>query len=412
MKNRYFLRGFGLKKEVVQELKNDYYSPIIDIIKLSDYQLTLGNTTIKLAKEFGFCYGVDRSIEFAYQTVKKFPNRKIYLVGEIIHNPFVNNRLLEMGIQFISGRYKKNKKIEDIKPDDIVILPAFGVTVSLLERLKKLNCILVDTTCGSVFNVWKNVENFTRDGFTALVHGKYSHEETIATVSRATLRKPGNYLIVRNEEEAQILCDYIRKPKDKQKFLAHFKNAISNGFDPDKHLVKIGIANQTTMLAEESLKIAGMIKSALSDRYGAEDIKNHFRSFDTICRATQDRQDAIIKLLETTVDLTIIIGGYNSSNTNNLSNIAAKYSPTYHIEDADCIKNTTYIEHQPAGEKNVTVSTNWLPEGKVIIAITAGASTPNKKIGEVIEKLFQIRGEKLDFNQNPLRKDAKIKKLV
>jgi 4-hydroxy-3-methylbut-2-enyl diphosphate reductase len=398
MNNKYFLRGFGLKKEVVQELKNDYYSPIIDYIKIADYQLTIGDTTIKLAKEFGFCYGVDRSIEFAYQTVKKFPKRNIYLVGEIIHNPFVNNRLLEMGVQFISGRYKKEKKIEDIKPNDIVILPAFGVTVSLLERLKKLNCILVDTTCGSVFNVWKNVENFTRDGFTALVHGKYSHEETIATVSRATLKKTGNYLIVRNEQEAQVICEYIHKPRDKQKFLVQFKNAISPGFNPDKHLIKIGIANQTTMLAEESLKIAEMIKNALIEKYGNDNIDQHFRSFETICRATQDRQDAIINLLNTPVDLTIIIGGYNSSNTNNLTNIASKYNPTYHIEDADCIKNISYIEHQPAGEKKVKLSSNWLPEGKVIIAITAGASTPNKKIGEVIEKLFRIRGEKINLN--------------
>jgi 4-hydroxy-3-methylbut-2-enyl diphosphate reductase len=404
MKNKYFLRGFGLKKEVSQELKNDYHSPIIDYIKISDYQLTIGNTTIKLAKEFGFCYGVDRSIEFAYQTVKKFPGRNIYLVGEIIHNPFVNNRLLEMGIQFISGRYKKDKKIEDIKPNDIVILPAFGVTVSLLEKLKKLNCILVDTTCGSVFNVWKNVENFTRDGFTALVHGKYSHEETIATVSRATLKESGNYLIVRNEYEAEIICSYIRKSADKQKFLDHFKNAISPGFDPDKHLVKIGIANQTTMLAEESLKIAEMIKNALIERYGSDNIEQHFRSFETICRATQERQDAIINLLKTPVDLTIIIGGYNSSNTTNLTNIAAKFCPTYHIEDADCIKNIYQIEHQTAGEKQVKLSSGWLPQGKVTIAVTAGASTPNRKIGEVIEKLYQIRGEKInmDIKQTPI----------
>ena len=396
MKNRYFLRGFGIKKEVLQNLRVDYHSPIIDYIKSTDYQLTAGNTTIKLAKEFGFCYGVDRSIEYAYQTVKKFPNRNIYLVGEIIHNPFVNNKLLEMGIQFLSGRYKNNLKIDDIKPDDIVILPAFGVTFSLLEQLKKLNCILVDTTCGSVFNVWKNVERFTRDGFTALVHGKYYHEETIATVSRATLKKSGTYIIVRDFNEAQIICNYIRKPGNRQQFLDHFKNSISPGFNPDIHLNKIGVANQTTMPAQESLKIAEMIKNSLVEKFGEENITKHFQSFDTICRATQDRQDAIINLLKSDIDLTIIIGGYNSSNTTNLTNIASKYCPTYHIEDSNCIIDTNSIEHQPAGQTKTRVSSNWLPENKIVIAITAGASTPNKKIGEVIQKLLLIRGEKID----------------
>jgi 4-hydroxy-3-methylbut-2-enyl diphosphate reductase len=389
MENKYFRRGFGLKEEVTQQLIGDYHSAIIEHLKTSDYSLTLGTTTIKLAQEFGFCYGVDRSIEYAYQTIERFPDKKIYLIGEIIHNPFVNNKLTEMGIHILA----MDKVLETVTSDDVVILPAFGISITLLAALKNKGSILVDTTCGSVLNVWKHVEKFTQEGYTALVHGKYYHEETIATVSRATSQAGGNYLIVRNHQETEKVCDYIVKPQNKEGFIRYFAKSMSQGFDPDKDLVKIGVANQTTMLARESMEIGQKIKQAMEKRYGTDAIEDHFRAFDTICSATQDRQDAIIKLLKQKNDMTIIIGGFNSSNTNNLTNIAAQYGPAYHIEDADCIVSYKSIRHKPAGQEQISQTDDWLPDKPQTIAITAGASTPNTKIGEVIEKLLMIRGE-------------------
>jgi 4-hydroxy-3-methylbut-2-enyl diphosphate reductase len=389
MESKYFRRGLGLKEEISEQLAGDYHSAIIDYLKAAHYTLAIGSTTVKLAQEFGFCYGVDRSIAYAYQTVERFSDKTIYLIGEIIHNPFVNEKLTAMGIHILS----MGNVLEVVKPDDVVILPAFGISITLFKALKERGSILVDTTCGSVLNVWKHVEKFTQEGYTALVHGKYYHEETIATVSRTTSHAGGKYLVVRDKKETDKVCNYIIQPHDKADFIAYFAKAMSEGFDPDVDLVKIGVANQTTMLARESMEIGRQIKQALIKRYGREHIDDHFRSFDTICSATQDRQDAIITLLKEKPDLTVIIGGFNSSNTNNLTNIAAAYGPAYHIEDADCIVSEKIIKHKPAGRDQISQTNNWLLDKPLTIAITAGASTPNTKIGEVIEKIFQLRGE-------------------
>jgi 4-hydroxy-3-methylbut-2-enyl diphosphate reductase len=395
MADKFFRKGFGLKNQVAGVVEKDYHSVLIDYIKSADYKVTFGLTTIKLAREFGFCYGVDRSIDYAYQTIRKFPDKNIFLTGEIIHNPFVNKRMIEMGVRFLSGKYNTGEKLEDIKSDDIVILPAFGVSISLLNKLRELDCILVDTTCGSVLNVWKHVERFTKESYTAVVHGKYYHEETIATVSRSTAQRGGKYLIVRDKHEAQKVCDYIRGNGDKTEFMKYFAKCISEGFNPDRDLVKIGVANQTTMLATESIEIGHMIKEALIDRYGSDKIDEHFRAFDTICSATQDRQDAIIEMLESGTDLSIIIGGFNSSNTMSLTNIAAEYGPAFHIEDATNLIETNRLHHKPPGRQPVTEEKKWLPKGEITIAITAGASTPNAKIGQVIQRILQMRNESI-----------------
>ena len=262
MSDKYFRKGFGLKDEVTGVIDSDYQSNIIDLIKSKGYEMQIGQTKIRLAKEFGFCYGVDRSVEYAYQTVQKFPDKNVYLTGEIIHNPHVNKRLIEMGVKFLSGQYSTGKTLVEIKPEDVVILPAFGVSIPMLKQLREKDCILVDTTCGSVLLVWKHIEKFAKEGYTAIVHGKYYHEETIATVSRSAEK----FIVVLNKDEAQIVCDYIREPANKSHFLKLFKGKVSEGFDPDKDLVKMGVANQTTMLANESLKITDMIRSALSER--------------------------------------------------------------------------------------------------------------------------------------------------
>jgi 4-hydroxy-3-methylbut-2-enyl diphosphate reductase len=299
-----------------------------------------------------------------------------------------------MGVMFLSGQYNDGESVADIQKEDIVILPAFGVSVSSLEELKQIGCLLVDTTCGSVLNVWKHVKRFSKDNYSALIHGKYYHEETIATASQTDLSEKKSYIIVRNYEETDLVCDYIRGNGEKGVFLDYFKKAISPGFDPDKDLLKIGVANQTTMLGKESLKVAEMVKEALIDRYGVDVIDDHFRSFDTICSATQERQDAILDLLESGSDLTIVIGGYNSSNTNNLTNIAVRYGPAFYIEDASAIIDREHIRHQIPDSHDIITTAGWLPEGKLTIGITAGASTPDSKIEDVISKVLKLRSHK------------------
>ena len=390
MSDTYTRKGFGLKKEIEGALKDDFDSPLIEKLKASDYTMTVGQTTIKLAREYGFCYGVDRSIDYAYQTVEKFPAKTIYLTGEIIHNPFVNRRLIDKGVRFLSGPYNQGETLADVRAEDIVILPAFGVTTVLLDQLKKIGCVLVDTTCGSVLNVWKHVERFSREGFTALVHGKYYHEETLATVSRTALSENGAYIIVRDFAETELVCEYIRHGGDKQIFLERFKKCVSAGFDPDRDLSRIGVANQTTMLAGDSLQVAAMVRAALTDRYHADQIDAHYRAFDTICSATQERQDAIVSMLESGVDLSIVIGGFNSSNTINLTNIAAAYAPAYHIESAADLLNKDDVRHKPTNRSEAETVSGWLKPPPLTIGITAGASTPDSKIEEVIQTLFQL----------------------
>jgi 4-hydroxy-3-methylbut-2-enyl diphosphate reductase len=388
----YFQRGFGLKEAIQPSLRADYHSRIVDRIKQCGHRLSLADLTFLLAREFGFCYGVDRAVEYAYETRRQFPGRTIYLTGEIIHNPHVNARLKEMGIRFLREADGGEAGFEAVRPDDVVILPAFGVSVQEMSTLRERGCVLVDTTCGSVLNVWKNVDRFSAAGFTALIHGKYAHEETRATASRTTQYPGGRYLVVRSREEASIVCDYIRHGGDAVAFASRFSEACSPGFDPDLDLGHIGLANQTTMLSSESLEIQEMIRKALVERYGAADLESRFRAFDTICSATQDRQDAVLDLIASRPDLMVVIGGYNSSNTTNLAAIASKSVPTYHIEDASCIDSAGAIRHRPYGARGESTTPGWLPAGPVTVGLTAGASTPNNKIGEVVETIAALRG--------------------
>ena len=317
-----FRKGLDLKHEVAGVLADSYHSDLIESIKNADFLYASGRLTVHLAREFGFCYGVDRAVDYAYQARRRFPDRTVYLTGEIIHNPHVNDELRAQGIRFLSD---PGETIERLTPDEVVILPAFGVTIELLADLQQRGCILVDTTCGSVLNVWKNVKRYAEDGFTSIIHGKYWHEETRATASQALHAGSGRYLIVLDHAEAAAVCEYIRTGGDRAGFLARFEKAISPGFDPDRDLQRIGCANQTTMLSSESLEIGEMFRAAMRDRYGDREMTTRFRAFDTICSATQDRQDAVSALLaDKHVDLMIVIGGLNSSNTCNLARICAQ----------------------------------------------------------------------------------------
>lgn len=418
-------KSFGLKEEIRPQLRASYHSSLIEQIKGQDYKLEAGRLTICLAREFGFCYGVDRAIDYAYETRAKFPGRRIFLTNEIIHNPRVNAKLQEMGIEFLSGPYARGISFEEIGKDDVVIIPAFGTPVPELEVLSRKGCVLVDTTCGSVMSVWKRVESYAKGGFTSVIHGKFDHEETRATSSRALQYPEGKYLIVRDKAEAQKVCDYIegsppltrrRVKGNREEFLNRFAKEISLGFDPDRDLDFIGCANQTTMLSSESVEIANMLEASIAKKFGEESLQEHFRHFDTICSATQERQDAVLGLAKESLDLMVVVGGYNSSNTGHLVEISLEFCPAYHVEDAASIISKDLIRHKkvmsppqprklPPATYEVAVvgkfleTRGWLPKGKVRIGITAGASTPNRVIEEVIERIIQVASNQLSSSQ-------------
>ncbi len=398
MDSTYFRRGFGLKSEIEGKLTADYHSAVVEALRAHQYRLTTGSLTFRLAREFGFCYGVDRAVDYAYETRAKFPDRRLNLVGEIIHNPHVNQKLRDMGIRFLERGDGGEFDFSSIEPDDVVILPAFGVTIGDFERLKGMGCVLVDTTCGSVLNVWKRVESYARDGFTALIHGKHYHEETKATASQVTKYPGGRYLVVLNMAEARLVCDFIEGRGDPATLDQRFRTAVSPGFSFACDLVRVGIANQTTMLSGESLAIAEEVRRSVARRYGDAAVPKHFRSFDTICSATQERQDAVLALLEEPLDLMVVVGGYNSSNTCHLAALVhSRGIPVFHIEDAESIDSAAGdIRHQPIGSKQEARAAGWLGEARTI-GITAGASTPNNKIGETIDRICRTAGVTLEL---------------
>ena len=388
----YFRKGFGLGADVQKTLVADYAGKLVDLLRARDYTLTAGLTTVRLAKEFGFCYGVERAVDYAYQTRRKFPDRHVVLVGEIIHNPHVNANLRAMGVEILEPG-PHGFDYSGITATDVVILPAFGVTMDDFDTLRSTGCVMVDTTCGSVLNVWKRVESYARDGFTSVIHGKHYHEETRATASQVGTHPGSHYLIVRDMSEAKLVCDYVEGRGKRDAFLAKFADRASPGFDPDAHLERIGVANQTTMLARESLAIADETGKAFERAHGPGWRSSHFRSFDTICSATQDRQDAVQALLKEPLDLMLVIGGYNSSNTLSLAAICAERVPTYHVEDATAIDPARgTVRHRPAGGKDEIETAGWLASADTLrIGVTAGASTPNNKIGDAVARIFVTR---------------------
>jgi 4-hydroxy-3-methylbut-2-enyl diphosphate reductase len=387
-----FRKGFDLKHEVAGALTADYHSDLVERIKSADFTWKQGRLTVHLAREFGFCYGVDRAVDYAYQARKRFPDQQVYLTGEIIHNPHVNEKLRSLGIRFLSDA---GCDISSLGASDVVILPAFGVTIQALEQFQRQGCTLVDTTCGSVLNVWKNVRRYAQDGYTSVIHGKVHHEETRATASQAVQYPDGRYLVVRDRAEAGVVCAYIEGRGERAAFLARFAHAASPGFDPDRDLERVGLANQTTMLMSESLEIGEMFRAAMASRHGPAALDGRFRAFETICSATQDRQDAVRALLDAyPLDLALVIGGYNSSNTCNLARMCAGRLPTYHIAEVEGLMSALEIRHRPVGGRDEAVATGWLPAvGPVRVGVTAGASTPDNIVGEAIHRLAALAGD-------------------
>jgi 4-hydroxy-3-methylbut-2-enyl diphosphate reductase len=393
---RYFQKGFNLKEVVGPHLAASYHSPVVERLKQLGYAARVGEITVKLAREFGFCYGVDRAVEYAYETREHFKERRIFLSGEIIHNPEVNGRIAALGIRILPDHRSPELRYAEVEAADVVILPAFGLPVAEMTHLRSKGCVLVDTTCGSVLNVWKNVHRYARDGFTALIHGKHYHEETKATASQALTHPGGRYLCVKDRQEARLVCDFVAGRLDAEVLLARLRGAVSPGFDPERDLQRIGLANQTTMLMSESVAIQDMLREALRERWGEAALPGHFRAFDTICSATQDRQDAVLRMLEEGgLDLMVVIGGYNSSNTQALARICAPRLPTFHISGADRIQGAT-IHHRPVGGEGETATEGWLPQGPVTIGLTAGASTPDNVVGETVGRILELRGLSVD----------------
>jgi 4-hydroxy-3-methylbut-2-enyl diphosphate reductase len=388
------LRTPDVMARVQAEVESHYRSALVERIRGQGGVLRQGNTVVRLAKQFGFCYGVERAIDLAYAARKVFPARRIFLLGEIIHNPDVNAQLSAMGIRHLAA-HPSDADIEELGSEDVVIVPAFGAEVPIVEAIKAHGCQIVDTTCGDVMSVWKRVRQNAVERATSIIHGKAAHEETRATASRALGPDgKGHYLIVLDPSETEIVCTYIREGGDKAAFLARFANAHSPGFDPDEHLRRVGVANQTTMLRSETEQIQGMIREAVTARDGGS--SENFRYFDTICGATQERQDALFGLLEESLDLLIVVGGYNSSNTTHLVEIGEKKLPTWFVRNAECLLSAHEILHFDIHRKEQVTGTGWLPAKPLLsVGVTAGASCPNNLIEDTIRRVLELRGETL-----------------
>ena len=385
------LRTPEVMTAVQEQVESHYRSDIVDKIRREGGILRVGDVTVRLAKQFGFCYGVERAIDLAYAARKVFKDRRLFILGEIIHNPEVNEQISSLGIKNLMGAHKQ-AEVADLLPSDVVIVPAFGTDVSTLQEIKQRGCQIVDTTCGDVMSVWKRVRKYASESATSIIHGKAEHEETKATSSRALGDGKGHYLVVLTLAETDYVCDYIRHGGDKQEFLAKFQNAHSPGFDPDLHLRTVGVANQTTMLRGETEEVQRRIRQAILDRDGAEGAAKNFRFFDTICGATQERQDALRELLDVKMDLLLVVGGYNSSNTSHLAEMGEEKLPTYFVRNASRLLSPSEILHYDLHAKTEIIARDWLPPGPLVVGITAGASCPNNLIEETLLRLFELRG--------------------
>ncbi|OCQ98692.1 4-hydroxy-3-methylbut-2-enyl diphosphate reductase [Limnothrix sp. PR1529] len=383
--DNYFRRGFGHGEAVAETMATSYQSGLIQELRANGNVLTRGDVTIRLAQAFGFCWGVERAVAMAYEARKQFPKERIWITNEIIHNPSVNDHLRQMGVLFIEVNHGQ-KDFSVVERGDVVILPAFGASVQEMQLLNDRGCIIVDTTCPWVAKVWNSVEKHKKSDYTSIVHGKYNHEETIATSSFAN-----KYLVVLNMEQAEYVSNYILHGGDKTEFLAKFAKACSQGFDPDQDLDRVGVANQTTMLKSETEAIGKLFERTMMQRFGPDKLNEHFMSFNTICDATQERQDAMFELVDAPMDLMIVIGGFNSSNTTHLQEIAIeRHIPSYHIDSADRIVDERAIEHKPL-HGDIERAENWLPAGPITVGITSGASTPDKAVEETIERIFACK---------------------
>ena len=380
-----------------------YRSPIISVVKqarrgidprkrdLAPSVLDFGPVRFKIARHFGFCYGVENAIEIAYRALDENPDKRIFLLSEIIHNPHVNTDLRDRGVQFLCETSGKQLiPFGELTPEDVVIVPAFGTTLEIQSKLNErgINPYAYNTTCPFVEKVWKKSEEIGRRNYTIVVHGKRYHEETRATFSHAKSGAP--VVVVLNLVEAEKLAKAICGEVDREFFFEYFADSYSPGFEPDRDLRHIGVVNQTTMLASETQAIADLLRQAMVDRYGEEHIDEHFADTkDTLCYATKENQDATLALIEDRGDLALVVGGYNSSNTSHLVELCEAKMRTYFVRDAGEIESPQSIRHWDIHTKSVCETTDWLPmnppdDGPVDIILTAGASCPDALLDEVL----------------------------
>lgn len=382
-----------------------YRSPVISRIKNSrkindprkkDYsptELNFGPVVFYIARHFGFCYGVENAIEISYRAIEENPDKRIFLLSEMIHNSDVNNDLINRGVKFImdtSGRHIIDWR--ELRSDDIVIIPAFGTTLEIEHKLSALGIdpLKYNTTCPFVEKVWNRADSLGIENFTIIVHGKYKHEETRATFSHS--KESAHTLIIRDIEEAKILGKFMKKEITKKDFLNIFEGRFSVDFDPDIHLERIGVVNQTTMLATETLAIADYLKDVITGKFGSENIQDHFADTrDTLCYATHDNQKATYGLLEKDADIAIVVGGYNSSNTSHIVELCEEKLPTYFISSADKIISKELISHFNFHEQSELSTNNFLPDkNPVKIILTSGASCPDSIVDEVLQKIISF----------------------
>ena len=391
-------------EKVEAEVLTHYRSELVEYIRSNGSKFAYKNTSIRLAKEFGFCYGVERAIDLAYAARRLFDDSQpVYILGEIIHNPHVNEQIRDMGVTFLTGEHK-GANFNDLQENDPVVIPAFGTEVDIRDKLIEKGCTIIDATCGDVMSVWKRVRQNAREKVTSIIHGKAWHEETLATSSQAKAFDDGHYLIVFNLEETDYVCNYIIQGGNPEELLKKFDGAYSDGFDPDVHLKAIGVANQTTMLRDETEEVQRRMRNAMITKYGKETIDDHFRYFDTICGATQDRQDALNDLLNRPMDLLLVVGGYNSSNTSHLAEMGEEKLPTYFIKDSKEMESPEKLHHFLQDKHEMAIAKNWLPsEQNLTIGVTAGASCPNNLIEEVILRAYELRGINKESLMNSIR---------
>lgn len=384
------------RPEVMAQVAEDlahFQSPLVESLRQQGNELELPGVRLFLAESFGFCDGVKRAIEIAYAACRLFKGRRIWLIGEIIHNPDVNARLDALGLLHLPWKMD-DPAYDALTAEDVVIMPAFGVPVSLRNRLDAKGVTLVDSTCGNVIKVWQRVRTYAAAGVTSIIHGKARHEESMATASQSQGKDgKGQFLVVFNDADARYVADYMNGRGNKAAFMERFAGSYSEGFDPDLHLAEIGLANQTTMLKSETAEVQEILRAAVEERDGNAE---RFHMFDTICGATQDRQNALFDLLKKPLDAMFIIGGYNSSNTTHLAHIAARRVPTFFISTADCLLHPHRIRCYDLEQKKEVERTLPAclrnPERELQIGVTAGASCPANVIESIICRIAELCG--------------------
>jgi len=390
------------------DIPEHYKSPVIGKLKAArkvgdprkkDFSPSLvdfGPVSFLIPRHFGFCYGVENAIEISYKALEDHPDKRIFLLSQMIHNPAVNNDLRDRGMKFIMDT-EGNQFVEwnEITSDDIVIIPAFGTTIEIQNLLKDkgIDTLQYNTTCPFVEKVWKRSKQLGDKDYTVVIHGKHRHEETRATFSHSNQSAPS--VIVKNMAETEKLIDFISGERPKEEFYQEFEGKYSKDFDPDKHLTSIGVVNQTTMLASETQAIADRLKREMIKLYGIENLKDHFADTrDTLCYATNDNQQATFGVLEEPADLAIVVGGYNSSNTSHIVELCEEKLPTYFVKSAEEIESRDVINHFNYPEKKMERTANWLPDKKhVRIVLTSGASCPDSVVDAVLQKVVSFYGE-------------------